>query len=44
MKLDKKIVVITGASKGLGKEIARLLADEGATVILIARSEKLLSK
>jgi NADP-dependent 3-hydroxy acid dehydrogenase YdfG len=32
-----KIVVITGASSGLGEATARLLSSEGATVVLAAR-------
>src|SRR5438874_1732457 len=31
------IVLITGASRGLGREIARRLADEGAGLVLTAR-------
>ena len=34
-----KIVVITGASSGLGAEAARHLAAQGATVVLGARRE-----
>ena len=36
-------VVITGGSRGLGLEIARLLAREGASLTLIARDEDELS-
>ncbi len=43
MELKNKIVVITGASRGLGKEIALLLAKEHCKLALIARSEKELS-
>jgi NADP-dependent 3-hydroxy acid dehydrogenase YdfG len=32
-----KVVVITGASSGLGEAAARLLSAEGATVVLGAR-------
>ena len=39
MGVEGKIVVITGASSGLGEAAARLLADEGATVVLGARRE-----
>jgi NADP-dependent 3-hydroxy acid dehydrogenase YdfG len=35
--ISNKVVVITGASSGLGEATARLLAAEGATVVLGAR-------
>lgn len=35
--IQGKVVVITGASSGLGEATARLLAGEGATVVLAAR-------
>ncbi|RYX86123.1 SDR family oxidoreductase [bacterium] len=35
--IEGKIVVITGASSGLGEATARLLADQGASVVLGAR-------
>ncbi len=34
---DKKIALITGANKGIGKEIARQLGKQGMTVLLGAR-------
>ena len=34
-----KTVIITGASRGIGEASARLFADEGANVVLLARSE-----
>ena len=34
-----KIAVVTGASRGIGAGIARVFADEGATVICAARSK-----
>jgi len=40
---DKKIL-ITGASKGLGLEIANAFEKDGAQLILIARSKELLDK
>ncbi len=37
--MDGKVVLVTGASKGVGKAIAMLLASEGAAVVMVARSE-----
>ena len=35
-----KVVAITGASKGIGAELARQLAAKGARLVLAARGEK----
>ena len=32
-RLQKKIVIVTGAFEGIGEAIARRMCDEGATVI-----------
>ena len=41
--LTNQVVIISGASRGIGKAIALLLALQGATVVAVARSEKELS-
>lgn len=40
MKLENKVAIVTGASRGIGKEIAFALAAEGATVVIAARTER----
>ena len=37
--IEDKVVVITGASSGLGEATAQLLSAEGATVVLGARRQ-----
>lgn len=44
MNLKGKNILITGASQGLGKELAFQLAQKNANVILLARTEKLLQE
>ena len=44
MNLKNKVVIITGASQGLGKAIALKLSKEGAKVALVSRTEKLLQE
>ncbi len=39
MQFKDKIVVVTGAGRGIGQEIARAFASQGAKVALISRSE-----
>lgn len=42
--LDGKVVIITGASGGLGEQFAHAFAESGANIVLGARREKLLKK
>jgi len=37
-KLDGKVVIVTGASRGIGAEIARVFAAEGGQVVCAART------
>lgn len=41
-KLEGKIAIVTGASRGIGKAIALLFAQEGAQLVLSARNRELL--
>ncbi|MCA9530758.1 MAG: SDR family oxidoreductase [Myxococcales bacterium] len=36
-RVEGKVVMVTGASSGIGKALARKLGDAGATVLLVAR-------
>ena len=38
--MDRRVAVVTGANKGIGREIARQLAREGITVFIGARDEQ----
>ncbi|MFQ5816409.1 MAG: SDR family oxidoreductase [Terriglobia bacterium] len=44
MRLQDQVVVITGASSGIGAAIARVFAAEGARLVLAARSEEKLNE
>ena len=38
--LDGKVCVVTGASRGIGLDVAKRLCEEGASVLLVARGEE----
>ena len=42
--LQNKTILVTGASQGLGEQVAKAYAEAGATVILVARHQKKLEK
>lgn len=44
LNVENKVIVITGASSGIGEGTAKLLAQNGANVVLGARRTKKLEK
>jgi NAD(P)-dependent dehydrogenase (short-subunit alcohol dehydrogenase family) len=40
VRLDGKVALITGASKGIGAAIARTFAENGARVMLSSRKQE----
>ena len=42
MDLKNKVILVTGSSRGIGKEICRTLAKEGAYIVATARNKELL--
>jgi 3-oxoacyl-[acyl-carrier protein] reductase len=44
LKLSGKVAFVTGGSKGIGREVARTLANEGCDVVITARGQEQLEK
>ena len=44
MEIEGKVVIVTGASQGIGLATAKLLSSKGAKVVLAARSENILKR
>lgn len=44
LDFKNKVVVITGGSRGLGLEIARIFASKGASIVICARSQEHLNR
>lgn len=42
LELEGKVAIVTGGSMGIGKQVARALAGEGARVAVVARGEEAL--
>ena len=38
--LSEQVIVVTGASSGIGLATARMASQRGATVVLVARTER----
>ncbi|XP_045459455.1 3-oxoacyl-[acyl-carrier-protein] reductase FabG-like [Melitaea cinxia] len=43
MSFKNKVVIVTGASSGIGAAAAKMFSDEGARVVMVGRNEKKLS-
>ena len=44
MKLSEKVALVTGGSRGIGFATAKILSENGATVIITAKNQERLDK
>jgi len=44
LRLDGRVIVVTGASRGIGAHVARLTSRMGASLVLVARSHEALAE
>jgi len=42
--VEQRVVIVTGASRGIGRAVAEALLEAGSRVVLVARSESLIEQ